>query len=68
MKQIVSKQGVLIPPRLDTSVDPLLVDSHLPLCFPHGTSSCSRRGPSVPAEYHRDRPRGADVAFVESHG
>jgi hypothetical protein len=31
MKQIVSKQGVLIPPRLDTSVDPLLVDSYLPV-------------------------------------
>jgi hypothetical protein len=67
MKQIVSKQGVLIPPRLDTSVDPLLVDSYFPV-LPARYFSCSRRGPSVPAEYQRDRPRGVDVAFVESHG
>jgi hypothetical protein len=62
MKQIASKQGVLIPDELDTSLDPLLPFAG------RFVSPCSRRGPSVPAEYHRDRPRSADVAFVESHG
>jgi hypothetical protein len=70
MKQIASKQGVLIADRLDTSLARFLVDSYLPVLPARYflSSSCSHRGPSVPAEYHRDRPRGADVASVESHG